>query len=166
MRIANQNQVPVFLVNAGLSDEQREQIGGPREKLKYWIGEMLPDDEGAGFQLANELIDQAIKMKRIGPDGRVHVIGINGVVSDSASIQRANGLVRAVSARGDEAILHQVISANWEKEAARRRCRILHRRYPHSTVVWTASDHMAAGVIDAMGDLGLTPGKDVVIGGR
>ena len=165
LRIANQNQVPVFLVNSGLSEEQKTQVGPPRGQLRYWIGEMIPDDEGAGFQLANELIDEALRRGRVGPDGRVHLIGINGTVSDFASIKREAGLLRAAKARSKDAVLHQVIEANWERDRAQKRCRILHRRYPHTTVVWTASDHMALGVIQAMRDLELRPGEDVIIGG-
>ncbi len=166
LQIANRNRVPVFLVNAGLTDEQRIESGDPRTKLRYWIGEMLPDDYDAGYQLANELIDKAHEdPRRLGPDGRVHLIGINGVISDSASIQRAAGLQQAVKERSDEAVLDQLIEADWEQDLAHKRCRILHRRYPHASVVWTASDHMAAGAIRAMDDLNLTPGEDVIIGG-
>ena len=165
LRIAEQFQVPVFLVNSGLSKEQRETLGAPRERLRYWIGEMLPDDEAAGYRLANALIDEAIRLGRVSADGRVHVLGINGAVANSASIQRAAGLKRAIEARKEEAKLTQIISANWARNQARQRSRILHRRHPQASVIWTASDHMAEGVVDAMGDLGLRPGKDVVIGG-
>jgi ABC-type sugar transport system substrate-binding protein len=166
LRIAEQYGIPVFLVNAGLSEKQRNEIGMPRTKLRHWLGEMLPDDDSAGYKLANALIDEAKKdPRRLGPDGRVHVIALNGTVSDSASIQRVAGLNRAIAERGDEATLEQVVAADWDEKMARKRCRFLHRRYPHAKVVWSASDLMAAGAIAAMEDRGLTPGKDVIIGG-
>ena len=166
LQIAEENEVPVFLVNAGLTDKQTAESGRPGEKLKYWIGEMLPNDYDAGKLLANALIDEARKdPQRLGPDGRVHVIGLNGVVSDGASVQRESGLKDAIAERREEAELHQVISADWEQDLAERRCRFLHRRYPEATVIWCASDRMAAGAIDAVRKRGLTPGEDVIIGG-
>ncbi len=166
LEVANRFKVPVFLVNAGLTDEQKQEIGEPRTKLKYWIGEMLPDDEVAGYRLANELIDEALKdPKRLDSEGRVHVIGLNGVVSDGASIQRVAGLEKAIAERSDEAVLDQVVAADWEQELAHSRCRILKRRYPDASVIWSASDHMAAGAIEAMRDRKQIPGKDVIIGG-
>jgi ABC-type sugar transport system substrate-binding protein len=104
-------------------------------------------------------------LKHVGDDGLVHVIGINGTISDFASIQREKGLERAVADRANEAVLDQVISADWDQKLACNRCRILQRRYPEASVIWTASDHMAIGVIEAMAALKRVPGVDVVIGG-
>jgi ABC-type sugar transport system substrate-binding protein len=166
LRIANNNKVPIFLVNAGLTEEQKAKIREQDEEFPYWIGEMLPDDFGAGYDLAIELIDQARKdPKRLGPDGRVHVIGLNGTVSDGASVQRLAGLEKAIADRSDVATLDQVVSADWDQALAQSRCRVLHRRYPQASVIWCASDLMAIGAIEAMLERQRTPGQDVIIGG-
>lgn len=166
LKIADRSQVPAMLINAGLNPQQSEAVGQPRSQLSYWIGELLPNDFGAGFQLANALIDQAMKNDSLlGEDGKVHVIGLNGVVSDTASVERLAGLVEAIDRRKDHAVLDQVVSADWDQQLARKRCRVLHRRHPQASVVWTASDPMAIGAIDATHDRGLKPGQDVIIGG-
>jgi len=169
LKIAERNKVPIFLVNAGLTgltDQQKAAIGKPGEKLKYWIGEMYPDDQDAGYQLANALIDEALKdPKRLGPDGRVHVIGLNGVVYDGASIERAAGLKKAIEERSDVATLDQLVPADWDQADAQFRCKVLHRRYPNASVIWCASDPMALGAIEAMRQRGKAPGTDVFIGG-
>ncbi len=171
LRLAEQYQVPVFLVNSGLNVEEKEQVGEPRTPLRFWIGEMLPDDYGAGYQLANALIDEAKKdPRRLGPDGRVHVIGLNGVVSHEAALAREKGLRKAIDERSDEAVLDQVVAADWDQKFARKRCRFLLRRYDHVSVIWSASDHMAVGAIAAMQDrikegVQQTAGKDVIVGG-
>ncbi|MBB3206899.1 ABC-type sugar transport system substrate-binding protein [Rhodopirellula rubra] len=166
LHTANSYQVPVFLINSGLTSEQRAKAGEPRSQLKYWVGEMLPDDYGAGFQLANALIDAAKKdPSRLGPDGRVHLIALGGTVSHTASVQRTAGLMDAVEARRDEVVLNQLVAADWKKGFARNRCRFLHRRYPQASAVWTANDQMALGAIEGLRDLKLVPGKDVVVGG-
>ncbi|MCM2373109.1 ABC transporter substrate-binding protein [Aporhodopirellula aestuarii] len=166
LRIANSYRIPVFLVNSGLTAEQSAITGEPRTHLEHWIAEMLPDDYGAGFQLANALIDEARKdPAKISADGRVHIIGLSGTVSHGASVQRAAGLMDAIAAREDEAILDQMVSADWKRGYAKNRCRILHRRYPEASIVWAASDQMALGAAQAIRDRGFVPGKDVVIGG-
>ncbi len=163
--IANRNKVPVFMVNSGLTGEQEKKVGEPRERLRHWIGVMLPDDFQAGYDLAIALIDEARKdPKRLAPDGRVHVIGLSGVASDTAASEREKGLLKAIGDRSD-AVLDQVVQADWIRSRAERRCRVLYRRYPHASVVWAASDDMAAGAINAIEDLGRTPGKEVIIGG-
>ncbi|EMI18229.1 periplasmic sugar-binding protein, partial [Rhodopirellula maiorica SM1] len=124
LRIADRRHVPAVLINAGLQREQSEELGQPRTKLKYWLAELLPNDFDAGFQLANALIDEALRSPhRRAADGKVHVIGLNGVVSDGASIQRLAGLHDAIAKRSDEVILDQVIAADWSQELARSRCR-------------------------------------------
>jgi ABC-type sugar transport system substrate-binding protein len=57
--LAEKLKIPVFLFNAGVLAENLQRTGQPREKFKYWIGQSTPDDELAGYQLANILIEQA-----------------------------------------------------------------------------------------------------------
>ncbi|EMI53433.1 ABC transporter substrate-binding protein [Rhodopirellula sallentina] len=166
LRIANSYKVPVFLINSGLVAEQKEKAGEPRQHLKYWISQMLPDDYGAGFDLTNSLIDEAKKdPNRLGPDGRVHVIALGGTVSHGASLHRTAGLMDAIAARSDEAVLDQLVAADWKEGFARSRCRFLQRRYPDASVVWTANDQMAMGAIEAVRDRGLVPGNNLIVGG-
>ncbi len=47
VRKANAAKIPIFTFNAGFNTE--DDMGEPREKYSYWIGEMLPDDEGRGI---------------------------------------------------------------------------------------------------------------------
>jgi len=41
---------------------------------------------------------------------------------------------------------------------------MLIKRYPNVSLVWAASDLMAFGVMDALGEAGKQPGKDVLVG--
>lgn len=154
-------KVPVFLFNSGVDYKK---AGKPREKFKYWIGDMLPDDEGAGYDLANFLVDKAKKNKKTGPDGKVHVLGIEGKVSAAASILRKAGLERAMKKRND-AILHQIVPANWSQDEAKSRFLVMKKRYPHISVAWAASDLMSIGVTEAVKSLSMKPNKDIFTGG-
>lgn len=158
VEIAETAKIPIFIMNSGFQKD--DNMGKPREKYKYWIGEMVPDDQKAGYILANILIDDAKKKKR---NGKVVMAALEGNIADEASIERKKGLINAVSERND-VILKQILPANWEKESAKEKYQSLLRRYGFLDAVWCASDGMALAVYEE--ETGLTHGKNkVIIGG-
>ncbi len=165
VRLANDAKVPAFVFNAGLTNDlgRREKYGQPREKLKYWIGQMLPNDEKAGYDIAKTLIQIAREKGLTDNAGKIHMIGISGSMSDYASIERKKGLIKAVKEEKD-CILSHVVSATWERERAKSLLLGLKKRFPESQVIWAANDPMALGAIDGMKELNLIPGKDMIAG--
>lgn len=161
LQVAETARVPAFLFNAGV-DHQK--TGAPREKYKYWIGEILPDDEGAGFDLANYLIDTAVRAKKQGTNGKIQMVAMNGVLSDGAAIERGKGLRRAIQSRNDVNLL-RVVPADWGSELSRQKFHALMRRFPQTTVVWAANDDMALGVVKGIRERKLKAGRDVIVGG-
>lgn len=164
IKTAEKVKINAFLINAGLEKEEYEVMGKPREKYKHWLGEMLPDDHKVGFDLANKLIDTAIAKGALADDGKVHMFGISGIVSDGASIKRTAGLKEAVGLRND-VVLHQIVPGKWDIDGARSKFLWLMKRYPQTTVVWAANDARALGALEAAKQLGLMPGEDIFIGG-
>jgi ABC-type sugar transport system substrate-binding protein len=164
LEIAEQAKVPVFVINAGLLDEDRRRVGGPREHYKYWIGQMLPDDEAAGYELAKILIDRARLDQRFNRNGQVSLAAFSGRVVDGAAVQRNLGLQRAVA--GNPLVkLVQVVPAAWDRAAARAKIPLLLERYPDVTAIWAANDGMAMGAIAGLETAGRKPGKDILVGG-
>ena len=53
VQIAEDAQVPIFIVNSTIRN-----FGKPRERFTYWIGEMVPDDQQAGYAIARLLLDK------------------------------------------------------------------------------------------------------------
>lgn len=164
LKIAEQAQVPTFVFNAGLLEKDRVCFGGPRQRFKYWIGQMLPNDFQAGYDLANILVDKALKANRVAPNGRVQVVAMGGPEKDFAAVERKRGFELAMARRKDVEVL-QFVPAHWLQDRARRKTSLLLRRYPDVGVIWAASDSMAVGAIDAMRGLGRKPGKDIIVGG-
>jgi len=160
IKIAELGKVYCFLFNSGLTRKQYEQMGLPRQLFNYWLGEMLPDDERAGYKLANILIDKSKEKNH----GIINISGISGIRSHGAAAERENGLIRAIKGRND-VNLYRIVPGRWEKERAKQSVKQLMKKYPDTTVVWTASDNMALGVAEGLKEMGLKAGKNVMTGG-
>lgn len=164
LEIAEGAKMPVFLINQGLLGEEKDRAGGPREHYKYWIGQMLPDDDKAGYDLARELIGCAGQAKAFDAKGRIPVVALTGVQLDYAAIMRERGLARAVES--DKRVdLLQTVPANWTPGLAESKTQLLLGRYPDVRVIWAANDAMSMGAVAAIERAGRRPGKDVLVGG-
>jgi ABC-type sugar transport system substrate-binding protein len=164
LKIAEEAKLPVFLINAGLVGEDKVRYGGPREHFKYWIGQMLPNEEQAGYDLARSLLDRAKAEKKFAPDGRVPIMAITGQEGDFPTVMRNQGLEKAV-AEDPAAKLQQIVTANWFREQAKTKVPLILKRYPDTKIIWVANDAMALGVITALEELGRKPGEDIFVGG-
>lgn len=157
LKVCQEYGVPLMIENSAILDQT---VGQPREFFSTYIGEMLPDDEMAGYKLAKYLIEISPRAS----DGKVYLVAISGPYGTSASIEREKGLKRAIAEHKDVVLL-QIVRANWERQKAARVFSGLKKRYPHIRAVWTASDGMALGVADQVEAMGLMPGVDIVTGG-
>lgn len=163
LKIAEQAKIPAFIFNAGLTAGQTAQYGGPRQHFKYWIGQMLPDDRTAGYDLAMNLLRQAQSQGLADADGKVRFIAINGTPSDGAAIERAAGLALAARQEPD-IILQQTVSAHWMRDKSKAVFLGLASRYPKTTAVWAANDLMAIGALDGMRERLIEPGQHMLVG--
>ena len=162
LKIIEEQQVPAFVVNSGFT--KGEVVGNPRGKYKYWIGELLPAEEEVGAMLAESLINEGLRLRSEKKLPPLEILGITGIVSDYAAIQRVKGLQQLVLSYPDIR-LRQIVPANWSDKKAAASFAMLSRRYPNATLIWSASDVMAQGIIRTAKKRGLTPGKDIIVGG-
>jgi len=165
---AEKQGVKVLLFNSGLSDEEADEMGTPREKFANWIGQITPDDEAAGFDLAELLVRTAKKAKQTGREGKVEMLALGGTISDSSAVDRNKGLDRYVRGHASEVILNRErpLPADWDTEKAKITLGAAYPAYPKTTAIWNANDNMAMGALDAATSrLSKTPGKDIFIGG-
>ncbi|MGY3802738.1 ABC transporter substrate-binding protein [Pigmentibacter ruber] len=163
LKIAEENKIPAFIFNAGLTEEQAKQYGKPREKFKYWIGQILPDDKKAGYDLAFQLFNEAKRLGLKDKNGNIHFLSIIGTKTDTASIERENGL-KLASQQEKKIILDQITSANWDRREAEKSLNWLILRYPEAKVVWSANDLMGLGALDSLSKTKIIPGKDIIVG--
>ena len=138
--ILEKNKIPFIVYNAGF--DPTDNVGEPRQKFKYWIAEMLPNDEEAGYLLAKIIANATPKLK----DGKKHLIAMGGNLADEASIKRVNGLNRFINETKEKVALDQITNGNWNKEIAKEKFPLLHKRYPNLIGYWTANDAMVLGI--------------------
>lgn len=155
----HQQQIPTITLEHILLDTEQQRVGRPGEKYPYWIGEIYHDNQQAGQLLMQQLLRQC---QPTSDSGLNEVIGINGAYGFESD-QRAAGATAAVKAN-PQFKLQQIVNANWLQDVAASQTLQLLRRYPQSRVIWSASDWMALGVIEALRSQQLQP-ADFCIGG-
>jgi ABC-type sugar transport system substrate-binding protein len=161
LKITEAAQIPTFLINMGLDEKI---VGAPRAKYKYWLGQMTPDDEIAGYELAMALLQAAKKASLFTSGGNIGMVAVSGRPNDAAAILRNRGLERAAAAFPG-AVLQPVIFAGWERQTAIDQVRNALAKTPDYSVVWAASDDMALGVVQASGLWGTPAGQKLMVGG-
>lgn len=141
-------------------------LGKPRQQNPYWIGAISMDEEAIGYQLAQLLFSEAERLGLKGQDDKIHVVGISGDINSSLAQARENGLRRAVKDRAGRVVLEQMVPTyDWSEKEGYAKALGLLRRYPQVSVVWSANDAMAVGVVKAFQKLGKKPGRDRLTGG-
>lgn len=136
-------------------------LGYAMENYRYWLGEYTYDNEQAAIDLMEYLVAKA---KRTNKKQKVHyAIGLGGDFYQS-SMLRMKGF-NLVAHKYEDVELNHVLPANWRKDKAKKLFKELHQKYGNTTIVFSASDHMALGVIEAAQDFNLIINKELFIGG-
>jgi ABC-type sugar transport system substrate-binding protein len=156
--------VKSFLAYSSIPVDQRGGIGSPRGKYKGWLGSLEPQAEDAGYLTARALIERGKKEKAFGPDGKLHMLAIAGDRSTPSSINRNQGMHRAV-AEAPMVVLEEEVYAAWARENAAQQAESLYRRYPDVKLVWAGNDLMAFGAMAAWEKRGGKPGVDAWFSG-
>lgn len=160
--------VKVLLFNSGLGPDELGRFGGPRQIYKNWIGQLLPDDERAGYELAELLVSAARNKGLANSQGQIEMLAIGGTGSDSSAEERNRGLQRFLREQGSRVRLArgEVIPAYWETAKAGTVFDFAASQNPQLRVVWAANDNMALGALQAARERGgFAPGESLLIGG-
>ncbi len=105
---ADRAGVKIFLFSNGfVNPKDIKKYGRPREKYKHWIGEMIPNNFSAGYQMGKVLIDEALSAGS--REGNVKIAAIAGTHATHASIERVRGLRKAVDEHRNKVKLLQVV---------------------------------------------------------
>ncbi len=163
LKYANEMGVTAFTFNTGVPAATKASVGMPRETLPNWIGHLESDDVAAGRKLAAILRQQSQNQGLIEPEQPLPLLALSGTLDSSAAKDRQQGLMDAVDASRINFL--QLVSAKWSRQLAKGKSQVLLQRYPQVAAIWSASDSMALGAIEAAELAGKQPGKDVLFGG-
>lgn len=160
IKLAEQYKIPLVFITGSVA---KETAGAPKEKYQYYVGEVIPDDINAGITLLDLLISETRKVKKY--KEKLKMVAIEGNIAELGSILRKEGLISRLE-KTKKIELLQLFAANWNPSLAKAKFKtVATNRFTDIDIVWCASDGMALGVIDAIKEMGLVPGKDIFIGG-
>jgi ABC-type sugar transport system substrate-binding protein len=154
LRLAEGSGVKLFMVNASLTANQMSLLGERADRL----GSLVPNDEEGGYLMLKELIRQH---PPVAPGQVIELLAFSGLKITPSSQLREQGLMRAL-AEHPEVRLRQLVYGGWTRERAYEQAKLLLRRYPKVSLVWSANDEMAFGAMQAYSETGGVPGKDVL----
>ena len=154
LRIAEQHQVPSFMINTTLGNPDFP----PRTKYQYWVGQMTPDDFEVGATLMQQLLSTA------GAAGltNFNILAIEGRPDQEASIQRRKGLEGFIK-YAPRITSFTLVPGNWDPAVASELFKKYYAKNQSLNIVWCANDNMALAVADAVDELGIE--GTVFIGG-
>ena len=160
LRLAQGSGVKLFMVNNALTPDQMSLLGSQPEKYPDWLGSLVPNDEEGGYLMLKELIRLH---PPVAPGQVIELLAFSGLKVTPAAQLREKGMMRAL-AEHPEVRLRQLVYGGWTRERAYEQAGLLFKRYPKASLVWTANDEMAFGVMQAYAEAGGEPGKDALFG--
>jgi ABC-type sugar transport system substrate-binding protein len=163
LALADKAGISTLMLLNSLTSEQRNIYGAPGEQLKNWVASITPDNEIAGYEMAESLVAGAKP-----PQGSelppIALLTLAGDNNTPASLARLQGLDRAL-ADFPQLKEQRRISVNWSGKAAYDRTRLWLKSGHNLGAVWAANDAIALGAIKAIREAGLKPGIDVKVVG-
>lgn len=182
--------INTIIFNTDILEADKLEMGKPRQKFRHWIAHMWPDDVRAGYDLASELTRQVQALNKTDSTQTIQALAVTGPLTSSETykgkiprfraelgeeevlIEKEDSSVSAYRMNGLDQFIQKNKSVNvlgyldayWLRDEAKRFSLKALQKY-NVKMFWVASDLMAMGVVDASKEYGLTPGKDVVIGG-
>ncbi|KAA0974832.1 ABC transporter substrate-binding protein [Pseudomonas sp. ANT_J28] len=154
IRLAQGSGVKLFMVNASLTANQMSLLGERPERL----GSLVPNDEEGGYLMLKELIRQH---PPAAPGQVIELLAFSGLKITPSAQLREQGMMRAL-AEHPEVHLRQLVYSGWTRERAYEQAKLLFKRYPKVSLVWSANDEMAFGAMQAYSEAGGLPGKDAL----
>lgn len=155
LRLSQGSGVKLFIVNNSLTADQTRLLGDLESKYPDWLGSLVSNDEEGGYLMLKELIR---KHPRVAKGQTIELLAFSGLKITPSAQLREKGMMRAL-AEHPEVRLRQLVYGAWTHERAYEQARMLFKRYPGVSLVWSANDEMAFGAMQAYAETGGKPGQ-------
>jgi len=140
--------IPFFLAYNHHSKSALAEQPHPRRHHRNWLGALVPDNQYAGYRLAQAL------MEAVAPEPP-QLLAYSGDNVTSASRLRTAGLMQLLN-ETTEARLSSLVVGQWGYEIPRQRTSGLLARHPDTNIIWAANGPMAIGAYQGIADTAAT----------
>ncbi|CAH0526577.1 ABC transporter substrate-binding protein [Vibrio hippocampi] len=138
-----------------LTATQRQKLREDSNWQQRLLPGVIPNNFSIGYLTAQALYQQGQKESG-------HFVLFSGDNSTPASIDREAGANSFIS-RHPDITLTQRVYAHWDQNTAYQKAKQLLKQYPDIRYIWTANDHMAFGVQQALTEANRVIGEDVFL---
>jgi ABC-type sugar transport system substrate-binding protein len=156
--------IKVIFLNNGLSLDEKNRYGQPRERFANWLATIVPDHKKAGRDIMRTLSAKVLSTSPSIPTTKIGLLAIGGNKITLASQLRLKGMLDVISENGS-IDLYQTVYSEWRQDKAEAQIYGLLRRWPDTRLIWAANDPMALGALVAAKRRNYRPGKNIHIGG-
>ncbi len=161
MQLLDGKPSKVLFLLSKLTLKQRRILERRNIDLRGIVASIVPDNEIAGYEMAQSLIDTA---RLLNPDRKeIRLLALTGDTTTALGLERELGMMRAIADNPDVKLVH-AIPVQWNEDLAYARTGSVLSR-TNVDVIWSASDAISFGAQRAAVDAGLVPGKDVLFSG-
>ncbi|WP_048688638.1 substrate-binding domain-containing protein [Catenovulum maritimum] len=143
LKFTSSKNIPIFTYNTSLDARHNSLLGKPRENYPNWLGHISPDDEGAGYMLAEALLTKTKNFNRL--------LAIAGKHQSVVSGNRERGLVNYFNSKGEA--LMPIVHSDWTFKRGYQVTKSMLKRDPNIEYIWVVSTSVAFGVIKAVEEM-------------
>jgi len=150
---------------SGLLPQEQARFAPRRAPLEHLLGSLEPRAEDAGYLTAKALIARGLRKAPRGTDGRLHLLALIGDRITTISIDRNNGLLKALDEHRGEVVMDAMLATDWQRELARQHGARHLQKHSETALIWCGTDLIAFGAMDAALAAGRRPGHDLHVSG-
>ena len=146
--------IPLISINTALTEYDFSFLGKPREKYPLWLAHIATDDQQAGYELAEYIVNKTAQKKSCTQTCEINLFAFAGTAYTSASVYRERGLEQSLQQHANVSLFN-VVNANWDRELTRSMMKTVLRRHDDIDAYWVLGDIMAMGVLDGLKEHGV-----------
>ncbi|MEW6983794.1 ABC transporter substrate-binding protein [Colwelliaceae bacterium 6471] len=152
-------KIPFITLEQTFTGDIKAKIGNPREKYKYWLGQVNYDNKAGGELLLDAMIKAHFKKS---PEQPMYISGVGGDF-DGVSIDRQSALSKRLNKTSiHNVIVNQIFPMYWDPTIIHQRFPLMVTRYPNTNAYWCAGDQMALEILKEHNAISNSP---AIIGG-
>ncbi len=164
LEYGEQHHIKSFVINTNIAEDQRQHIGRPAEKYKYWIGHSYANLSDISFALSKKAYNLAKPSTQTKVDKQVFGIVLSGSRDSDLAFQWNHG-ARQAAREFDDFHIKQTVYTSFNPNIGYEKAKKLLQRYPDVSVIISIDENVALAAITAAEELGRTPGEDIFIAG-